>query len=110
MQCLRTISFIWPRVTSRQTILLLFCSSPIKTSLFILFRELFAIVFVHSSVVYVLLNLQLFVMSFMDIILNEEKAVMANVLRDTVAVAPQISPKNRVGGASFPWQQRAAGT
>lgn len=45
----------------------------------------------------------------MDIILNEEKAVMANVLRDTMAVAPQISLKYRVGGASFPWQQRAAG-
>lgn len=62
----------------------------------------------YSSVVCVLLNLQLFVMSFMDIILNEEKAVVANVLRDTTAVAPQISPKSGVGGAGFPWQQRAA--
>lgn len=88
---LKTVGFAWPTVTPRKTILLLFCFSPIKTSLFILFWELFAIVFVYSSVVYVLLNLQLFVMSFMGIILNEEKAVMANVLRGTVAVAPQIS-------------------
>lgn len=78
---LRTVSFTWPRVTPRKTILLLFGFSPIKTSLFILFRELFAIVFVYSSVVCVLLNLQLFVMSFMEIILNGERAVMANVLR-----------------------------
>lgn len=32
----------------------------------------------------------------MDIILNEEKSVMANVLRDTAPVAAQISP--RAGG------------
>lgn len=56
MQCLRTISFRWPRVTPRKTILLLFRLYPIKISLFILFRELFAIVFVHSSVVYLLLE------------------------------------------------------
>lgn len=45
----------------------------------------------------------------MDIILNEEKAVMANVLGDTTAVAPQMSPESTVGGADFPWQRRAAG-
>lgn len=91
MQPLRTISCKWPRVTPRKTILLLFCFYPIKTSLFILFQELFAIVFVYLSVDYLLLNLQLFMMSFMDIILNEEKAVMAHVLGETTAVAPQIS-------------------
>lgn len=53
---LRTMSFKWPGVTPRKTILLLFCFYPIKTSLFISFRELFAIVFVHSSVVYLLLE------------------------------------------------------
>lgn len=47
-------------------------------------------------------------MSFTDIILNEEKAVVARVLRDTMVVAPQISPKSRVGRAGSPWQQRAA--
>lgn len=91
MQPLRTISCKWPGVTPRKTVLLLFCFYPIKTSLFILFQELFAIVFVYSSVDYLLLNLQLFMMSFMDIILNEEKAEMAHVLRETTAVAPQIS-------------------
>lgn len=50
------MSFKWPGVTPRKTILLLFCFYPIKTSLFISFRELFAIVFVHSSVVYLLLE------------------------------------------------------
>lgn len=47
-------------------------------------------------------------MSFMDRILNEERAVTAHVLRETTAVAPQISPKSRAGGAGFAWQQGAA--
>lgn len=44
----------------------------------------------------------------MDRILNEERAVTAHVLRETTAVAPQISPKSRAGEAGFAWQRGAA--
>lgn len=67
----RTISFKWPGVTPRKTILLLFCFYPIRTSLFISFRELCAIVLCIHRLFVCCLKLQLFVMSFMGRVLNE---------------------------------------